>query len=98
LTSIQAYDIMMLEMRTTLNIDEDVFQLAQALADAQRISVGKALSELARRGTQVRRRGVSKSGFITFGSRSGRPFGPAEIQAAMDAEDAEIAAHFITRR
>jgi hypothetical protein len=86
-------------MRTTLNVDDDVFRLAKALADARRISVGKALSELARQGTQTRQRGVSKSGFITFGSRNAaRLFGPEDVQAAMDAEDAEIAAQFLARK
>ena len=37
-------------MRTTVNIDNDVLAVARALAERQGISLGRALSELARRG------------------------------------------------
>ena len=37
-------------MRTTLNIDDDVLAVARALARRNGISLGCALSELARRG------------------------------------------------
>lgn len=36
-------------MRTTLDIDEDVLETAKELAPMQRVSVGKVISELARR-------------------------------------------------
>ena len=47
-------------MRTTLALDDDVIALAKALARRKRVSVGRAVSELVRRGahqpipTQVR--------------------------------------------
>lgn len=37
-------------MRRTLQIDEDVYQAAKRLADVENVSIGKALSELARNG------------------------------------------------
>ena len=37
-------------MRTTLNIDVDVLKAAQAKAGYEDISIGKALSEIARQG------------------------------------------------
>jgi hypothetical protein len=37
-------------MRTTLDIDEDVLQAAKELATLRRTTIGKALSELARKG------------------------------------------------
>ena len=37
-------------MRTTLTIDDDVLAVAKALAERNGSSVGRALSELARRG------------------------------------------------
>jgi len=37
-------------MRTTINIDDDMFAAAQALARAKSISIGRAISDLARRG------------------------------------------------
>ena len=36
-------------MRTTLDIDEDVLETARELAAMQRVSIGKVISELARR-------------------------------------------------
>ena len=60
-------------MRTTLNIDDDVLDLARGLAEARQVSIGKAFSDLARRGTQARSPGVSKSGFFTFNVEGGQP-------------------------
>lgn len=37
-------------MRTTLNIDDDVLEAARRFAEARHISLGEALSSLARRG------------------------------------------------
>ena len=37
-------------MRTTVNIDDDVLAVARALARREGISLGRALSDLARRG------------------------------------------------
>lgn len=40
-------------MRTTLNIDDNVLEAARELAHVRRISVGRALSILARRGLTI---------------------------------------------
>jgi hypothetical protein len=45
-------------VRTTINIDEDVLQAARALATAQRKSLGRVISDLARRGLAQRSQGV----------------------------------------
>jgi hypothetical protein len=83
-------------MRTTLNIDDDVFQLARGLADARRIPLGKALSDLARRGAKARRPSVSRSGFYTFTLSEPAPsFGLAEVTDALDAEDRELSSEFL---
>jgi hypothetical protein len=83
-------------MRTTLNIDDDVVALARGLAEARRIPLGKALSALARRGARARAPGVSRSGFHTFSlSEVAPPFGLAEVTAAMEAEDQELANEFL---
>ena len=42
--------MLILGMRTTLNIGDDVMAEVRALAEREGISLGKALSELARRG------------------------------------------------
>ena len=39
-------------MRTTLNIDDEILEVARSLADERNTSVGAALSDLARRGLQ----------------------------------------------
>ncbi|MDE0524403.1 MAG: hypothetical protein OXH79_20860 [Boseongicola sp.] len=54
-------------MRTTLNIDDEILEAARSIAGERNLSVGAALSELARRGlrpaTQV---GRKRSGFPVF--------------------------------
>ncbi len=44
---------MMLVMRTTVNIDDDVLERAKDLARVRQVSVGEALSALARRGMEA---------------------------------------------
>ena len=46
---------MMRVMRTTVTIDDDVLAVARALAERNRMSLGRALSELARRGFRTGR-------------------------------------------
>jgi hypothetical protein len=41
-------------MRTTLNLPEDVYELARALATSKRISIGEAVAELIRGGLRPR--------------------------------------------
>jgi hypothetical protein len=37
-------------MRTTLNLDDDVFQLVKTYAEGRSVALGKAVSEILRRG------------------------------------------------
>jgi hypothetical protein len=37
-------------MRTTLNLDDDVFQVVRSYAESRSLALGKAVSELVRRG------------------------------------------------
>jgi hypothetical protein len=37
-------------MRTTVNLDDDVFQVIRSYAESRSVALGKALSELVRRG------------------------------------------------
>jgi hypothetical protein len=48
-------------MRTTISIDDDLFETAKALAAQRRVSVGKVISELMRKG-------LSAETKITMGS------------------------------
>jgi hypothetical protein len=47
-------------MRTTLEIDEDVLQAAKELAAARKSTVGKVLSELARKALEPPRRSATR--------------------------------------
>lgn len=42
-------------MRTTLDVDDDVLSAARSLAHERHLSLGRALSELARHGLRARR-------------------------------------------
>jgi hypothetical protein len=53
-------------MRTTLEIDDDVLQAARSVAAAEGKNIGKALSDLARRGLAPRSQSKSRSGFPVF--------------------------------
>ena len=53
-------------MRTTLNIDDDVLAVARSLAERNRCSLGRALSELARRGFSDVKRVASDDGLPVF--------------------------------
>jgi hypothetical protein len=52
-------------MRTTLHIDDDVYRAARSLAEAENRSVGKVLSELARKGLAPARQ-AKRGGFPMF--------------------------------
>lgn len=53
-------------MRTTLTLDDDVFQAAQALAQSSGKKIGQVVSNLARRGLRGDRRGSNKNGLPVF--------------------------------
>lgn len=83
-------------MRTTLEIENDVLDAAKALAAARRVSVGTALSELARRGVAARTPLGVRNGFPVFQIPAGTPgFGPDEVAAAENSEDMEAGRAFL---
>jgi hypothetical protein len=83
-------------MRTTLDVESDVLDAAKALALARGVSVGAALSELARRGVAARTPLSSRNGFPVFQVPVGTPvFGPDEVAAAAGKEDLEAAREFL---
>jgi hypothetical protein len=67
-------------MRATLEIDDDVLEAAKRIADAERTSAGKVLSDLARRGlSDTPERGnqrpvatAERNGWIVLSRRPGR--------------------------
>ncbi|MBI4903938.1 MAG: hypothetical protein HY820_09905 [Acidobacteria bacterium] len=86
-------------MRTTLDIENDVLAAAKALAAARGVSVGAALSELARRGLAARTPLSSQNGSPVFQLAPGTPrFDAEEVAAAAAGEDAEVAREFLGPR
>jgi hypothetical protein len=72
-------------MRTTLEIDDDVLQAARRLAAAKGRSIGKALSDLARRGLAHRSRSKRHLGFPAFDVAPGAA--PITLELVKDALD-----------
>ena len=71
-------------MRTTLDLDDDVLAVARSLAQERAISIGAAMSELARRGCRQRPRAASRGvpGF-EVDTDSG-PITPEMVRAASE--------------
>jgi len=65
-------------MRTTANIDDDVLAAARQYADAHGLTLGEALSELARSALSERRTGSVRNGVVLL------PTGPGARQATLD--------------
>lgn len=83
-------------MRTTLDIENDVLDCAKALAAARGVSVGTALSELARRGVSARTPLGSRNGFPVFQLPTNTSqFGPNDVAAALQNEDSQVSADFL---
>lgn len=77
-------------MRTTLTIDDDLMAAARSLARAKSESLGKAISELARRGLNATprvRRSPRGSGFPVFSVPKGAH--PITLEDVRRAEDEE---------
>jgi hypothetical protein len=83
-------------MRTTLEIEDDVLDLAKSVAEARHTSVGKALSWLARRGAKTPAPLSCRNGFGVFQIADlNATFGPEDIEAALEAEDRQHARQFL---
>jgi hypothetical protein len=72
-------------MRTTLHLDDDVYEAARSLAAAEGTSVGKVVSRLARRGLGPARRPRSRKGFPVFEVPAGtKPLTAGRVRQALD--------------
>jgi len=72
-------------MRTTLQIDDDVLQAARSLALAEHKTVGKVLSELAKKGLRPKFHEAVKSGFPVFEVPADAP--PITLEMVKQAEE-----------
>jgi len=57
---------MIRNMRTTLQIDDDVFQAAKEIAEAEQRSIGEVLSSLARKALAPRPYATDEAGIPVF--------------------------------
>jgi hypothetical protein len=79
---------MMSTMRTTVNLDEDVLQAARELATIRHSTLGRVLSELARKGLRPDRgRSRTRNGVPLLPQRQGS--GPVTAEAVQGILDEE---------
>jgi hypothetical protein len=77
-------------MRTTLNLDDDVYQAVASLSQSSGYPLGKVLSEVARRGLKpvpVKRK---KNALPTFDVPSGTPMIPGMLAYKIIAEEGAV--------
>jgi hypothetical protein len=73
-------------MRTTVNLPEDVYEVALAMASSKRISLGEAIADLVRRGLEPHDRVDSaEPGFPCF--TVSRDAAPITLERTLHAED-----------
>ena len=72
-------------MRTTINLPDDVYEIARSLAHAKNISFGDAVAELVRNGLNRQMRLRNDRDFPCFVVPDDAP--PITLQRTLDAED-----------
>ena len=75
-------------MRTTVTLDDDVFEAARAQAEASGKKLGEVLSQLARRGLRASTQTASKSGLPVFKVEPNADIIPSNRAKKLLAEDA----------
>ncbi len=75
-------------MRTTVSLDDDVFQAAQALATSSGKKLGQVLSQLARRGLRAETNVARKNGLPVFQVEADAPVIPGNRAQKLLADDA----------
>jgi len=72
-------------MRTTLRIDDDVFEAAKSVARSTDRTLGEVISELARRGLAPAPQKETDKGFPVFSVSPGaKPITPEMVRRALD--------------
>jgi len=75
-------------MRTTISVDDDVFEAAQALAASSGKKLGQVLSQLARRGLRAELKVGRKNGLPVFEVAADAPVIPSTRAQRLLADDA----------
>ncbi len=74
-------------MRTTLHLDDDVYETARSVAAIEGTSLGKVVSRLARRGLQPAPSRSARRGFPVFETAvDAAPITPDMVRRALDEE------------
>ena len=82
---LRCVDDSMFGMRTTLQIDDDVYEVARSLAAAERRSLGEILSRLARQGLAPRTNVRERNSFPVFEVSPGEhPITPDMVKSALE--------------
>jgi hypothetical protein len=80
-------------MRTTVTLDEDIYQLATLYAKGRGVTLGAALSELARKGTQPQSAESATAGLVRAPNglliipARGRVITSEMVKAALEEDD-----------
>ena len=75
-------------MRTTVTLDDDVFEAVRAQAEASGKKLGEVLSQLARRGLRASKQSAVKSGLPVFDVKPNADIIPSSRARELLAEDA----------
>jgi hypothetical protein len=75
-------------MRTTITVDDDIFEAAQAQARASGKKLGEVISQLARRGLRASADTASKNGLPVFKVQGNAPLIPSSRAKELLDEDA----------
>ena len=74
-------------MRTTITLENDVFEAAKSLAASSGQNLGKIISQLARRGLRSPAAVAKKNGFPVFEVSSETPIIPSDRASKLLADD-----------
>jgi hypothetical protein len=74
-------------MRTTLSLDDDVFQVVKTYAENRSLAMGKALSELVRRGLSVPVKTRIVNGLVVFDVPADSDPVTSELVKRLEAEE-----------
>jgi hypothetical protein len=82
---IKHHDAIIITMRTTINIPDDVADVIRSFADARGLSLGEAVAELVRKGLRPQSRIRDASPFPSFSVPDGAA--PITLEQTLGAED-----------
>jgi len=77
----------MIAMRTTLSLDDDVFQVVKTYAENRSLAMGKAVSELLRRGLSAPAKTRVANGLVVFDVPADGETVTSELVKRLEAEE-----------